>query len=585
MVQRPDYVSLEPKSREELLSQLGSFTPTERALFHKLCDAWEPKIDVKRFRSANGLDLDRNVADLDRLVAKLKRVHLGLYVTRVEGNRRVPSHIVMTAPGDLSFYATQLEEACDSLARGTGSGLPGVERLQSRGIVVPEQHLTTADSTMLASAAGSEEPQMAILRMKLLDDYTVIIPTTRVRQIVSHTLRWIRHAVDDPAFLDEIGRLTGQNTTELRRSLGDKSMAFWHSMCKTIAKQRKALAYRRDVRGDDEVFQAAFLVMSYIDAQSGAAKTREEQLTKVVEALESVESAVREADGGIMDGRRFGEIVAEYERELGSLSGEFHSRLETLLLKPASRRALPVVQYLLGDYMHRDHAYLVFKRLRATVTERLKAEYPEVMEELLRGHRPENAQFFESREAFEADIRRRAEVHEPLVVEFLERPQMLAEAVIHHKKFRQKNLTPQDLRAALSELFDVESSQLVELPILFGLSLIEIFNAAFSRLSVLRQLWLRLNGRYESLHESYSKRTAVPKKRTEHPPQGSRSEDPGATGNPQDASATAERSEGGSVSGARRRGKAHTTPAKPRRKSRAQVDKAWNEFGQAIRKK
>ncbi len=595
---RPDYIRMEPKGREELLSQLGSFSPQERALFQRLCDSWAPIIDLKRFVASNDLQLDRQQAPFDRLMSKLKKCHLGLYLSSVEGQERRPVAVVLTNPEEQRFFFHLLSEALDELGYGAGSGLPEVNRLAERGVIIPAQHATDADSAALAQAAsapGGTELPGSILRLRLLDDYTIMVPSTDAKRLISNTLRWLRHAVEDAALLDELSRVRNESPAELRRMVKEESTAFWHDLCRTISTERQAIAYRRDRSPNDDLFQAAFLIMNYIEARSGAAQKRERRRERIDEELQALEEAIRKAEGAILDSSEFGRLMTAGEKRLGDLAPELQKRFTAQLLTPLPRRALAPVHYLHGDYLHRDNAFTLFDRLRAGVASRLQKEYVEVMKEMLRGKHPEYGAFFESRSAFEADILQRADAIDAVIVEFLEQPQMLAEALVHHTKMVRKNLTAEELRSVLSELFDVRSSTLLELPIVFGLSMVELFETAFARQSVFRQLWFRVSGRYENLHESYRKRTATRKHaptRRDRPGDGATNEAHGQEGRgdtlPEEAAGV--RTTG---TGPRRReartsqtpsGSRSQTPS-PRPKTRKQVDRAWNEFGEALRKK
>ena len=62
MNSRPEYVDFDPKSRDELLSQIGTFSPAERSIFGRLCESWQPSIDAARFlRGASAADQESAV--------------------------------------------------------------------------------------------------------------------------------------------------------------------------------------------------------------------------------------------------------------------------------------------------------------------------------------------------------------------------------------------------------------------------------------------------------------------------------------------------------------------------------------------
>ena len=264
MAVQPDYVSFEPKAREELLSQIGSFSPVEREIFQRLCESWAPEIRRARFLARSG-GTEVEVA-LDRLMTKLRGAELGLVRTEVVEDKRLPTTIVLTSKGDLVFHMHLLEEETARLSETGYRVLPSIPRLEQRKAVPPDYHVTDADSAVLAEAYLSDEPEPAIFRVRLLGEYRILVTSRSVRPLIRNTVTWLRTNLEERGFLEEVARVADTSLMEIKQRLTQRTPDVWLDLARAIVQERNTIAYRKNIGEDDEVFQAAFLVMNFVDA-------------------------------------------------------------------------------------------------------------------------------------------------------------------------------------------------------------------------------------------------------------------------------------------------------------------------------
>ena len=586
----PEYVRFETKGRDELLSQIGSFTPLERTLFERLCAAWQPRIDTERFlKRASSPEQERSA--LDRLMAKLRGAQLGLQVPADEPASQ-PGFIVLTSAGSLEFWR---ELVGVEVRRSLNAGrLPSEQRLADRNALPPGYHVKDISSTELAAAWATETDGELIYRIRLLEEFRIVFPARSAKGLITSTLNTLRVDTEERGITEEIARVRNASIHETREQLKSRAPDAWLSICQAIVKERKTIAFRKNIDDHDEIFQAAYLIMVFVEAQLGAAKRRIETDEHIDAELATIIAAVATAKDGVMPQDQFELLVDEATVRLGADGIRLTNRLRERVLTPRPRRSLPTILYLHGGYLHCDSVIRVFNPARISVRDRLVREYVDMIEAYLRGRQTDIAETLGSRDQFNEDLRVRVERTHPLLGEIIARPQVLAEAIIADAKQRNPASTPDDLRVALERFFYVDSSRLRPIAELLELNVVELFDTAYHRLSVLRQLLLRLSGRYESLRNSYERRFG--------PRRGGSNAPLGATvaggpiygpagGHGGDAlepagtrvHGTAKRSSRGEQF--RRAGRAPSPPPKPRAKSAKEIEAVWQEFGNALHSK
>lgn len=589
MKQQPDYVSFEPNAREELLSQIGSFSPLERTLFQRLCESWAPVIDRNRFISRVG-GSEQEVNALDRLMSKLRASELGLVTTSLIDEKRVPTGIVLTSKGDLRFHMTLLDEETRKLTDTGYRVLPSIPRLTQRKAVPPDHLVSEADSVTLAETYLADTPEDGILRVRLLGEYRILTSSHRVKELIASSLKWLRTSLEERGFIEEVARVKNSGIMELKQQLSTKTPDFWLDLTRTIVQERSTIAFRKNVQEDDELFQAAYLIMTFTDARVGAAKARKEDDTRVDDELKLLARSVEEAPGGKMDAEEFSRLASEAGERLGKAQAAFSRRLEADLMTPRPRRRLPVITSLAGVYIHRNRVRNVFESSRTLAAERLREEYTDLMEAFLRGRSPEIGETFASKGDLDQDMRGRVERQDPVLGQLMLHPQLLAEAVIRHSKLLNDATTTDEVKRDLAAYFNVQASELLPPHELFAIDLVPVFDAAFARLNVFRQLLLRISGRHESLRRNYLRRFGPGRKRISYADEGG----PVAPGGGRT------RTEKSDVPGVRTQGtgnrdyepetvkpgrRVKPSPQKPRVKSPREVDRAWRDFDEALHTK
>ncbi len=589
---QPDYVSFDPRGRDEVLSQIGSFAPNERALFQRLCDGWLPRIDVDRFLSAAQTSAEQERSALERLMAKLRTAEIGLLTTRAGASGREPRHIVLTTKGSLEFWVAVVDEAIARILQTGFHILPSEQRLREMRSLPPDYYIADADSSHLVISQAEQADTAVIYRIRLMGNYRILFTPGTTDELLSQSVSTLRRDLTERGIVEELARLANTSIGETVRRMDSRAPDVWHALTTTLVKERSTIAFRKNFDETDEVFQLAYLVMILMDARMGAAREQQKHEHLVTVELESVAETVRASGTTPLAQEEFSSLVEEAQTKLGSSAAAFASRLGQELLKPRPRRKLPQILYIHGVYVHASCVAQLFEQSRRHMSTHLSREYTELMEAFLRGRTPEIGEIFGSRDLLNEDIERRVSRQLPLFGELLARPQIIAEAVIHDAKQRREVISTEELKALLAEYFVVESSELKPLAELLDLSIVAIYDEALTNTGVFRQILLRLSGRHESLRATYTRRFGPRSKPTsssavEDGAGGRRAASPAAARHEPPGTRTGGR--GGPVgraeSASTRRRRPPPAPGKPKAKSRDEIEQIWNEFGKALHTK
>ncbi len=587
---QPDYVSFEPKGRDEVLSQIGNFAPNERAVFQRLCDVWSPRIDVEGFLSSAQTTAEQERTALERLMAKLRAAEIGVLTTRMGESGREPHQIVLARRGSLDYWVAVVEEA---IARTLQTGfrvLPSEQRLKESRALPPDYHVVEADSSHLVKPRGDSGDTSAIYRIRLMGNYRILFTPATAAGLCTQAVSTLTRDLAERGIVEELARLKDTSIGEVRRRMESRAPDVWLDLTKTLVKERSTIAFRKNFDETDEVFQLAYLVMIYVDAQIGAAKEQKAHDHLVTEELESLAQKVRAAGTTPLTQEEFSGLVEDAQARLGSAAPVFASRLSQEFLRPRPRRKLAHILYIHGVYVHAGCVAPLFEQSLARMSAHLNREYTELMEAFLRGRTPEIAEVFGSRDMLSEDIERRVNRQLPLFGELLARPQVIAEAIIHHAKQRREVISTEELKTLLAAYFNIESSELKPLCELLDLSIVAIYDEAFARAGVFRQILLRLSGRHESLRATYTRRFGA---RARSAPRDAAQEalTRRAGGDGPGSDSPGERAVGRSDPAGRpaatpaRRSRPAPRPPRPRGKSRDEIEQIWQEFGKALHTK
>ncbi|MFW6329079.1 MAG: hypothetical protein ACOC28_03200 [Alkalispirochaetaceae bacterium] len=596
---RPSYIDLNDKEKEEFLSQRGSFSPDERTMFRELLASWEPMIEYQRFlkrvRETGGPTL------IQSLMGKLYKARVGLLRTQVVDGERRPVAIVLAEEESFDFYYEAVCEAYVDLTDSIVNLLPLRSRLVERGLEIPEEHLTLLDAEALPSAMREKEKQeRCIAVLASLNKEELILPSSHLRSFINIAMLKVRYYMSNTSLLEQIARYQDTSLMAIKQSLGAKEPGFWLGLSSTVVDKRKELRSSRNVSVESDFYHSCYLIRRLITAQMEEAKERKRQEKEREIDLETVAVSVKEADSPLLEQSEMVSILEQFKGKYASDFEGFQEEFYRRYVHSKGNRSLPKVVKLEDNYIHRDNVYPFFIDRFQLLSSELRRYYKELMADELRRSSGNNPVFF-SHENFENDIRSQVSNRDSFVSQVLAKPAVLAEAVILYAKQKKQVQTVDELKQRISVYFNPESMKLLDLPTIFNLPLGQIYDAAFEQLHILRRIWVRLTGKYDAVRDKFVSRQVVRSTAVNPRPKLNLADDtPGVVEPPRpdrpgdrarkrgEPSTTARYSSSRGDSLQRRRG---AKPGGGERKevkrpySKKQQDSAWQNFGESIKKK
>ena len=597
---QPSFVVFEHKQREEFLSQLGTFSPGERTVFHRLCQGWEPRIRYDRF--ITGLDSDDgSVTDLENLIAKLRAEHIGLIRSEIQDQQRRKSAIVLTDRDAPEFYAELLDEYFTHTIASITNPLPLHSVMREELRVLPDEVFETVAPSELARYFDRDAPGSQPLMIPSLDDDCLLINHNNLRTFVNIVIYKLRHYLGNTTILEVVARSLDTGLMQLKEQIGTKEPTTWMQLSNTIIERRADFEALRNAGLDVNMFHAAWLLKSLIESQIQSTKQQQQRESELVVDLEAIELAIKEAPDSWIE-------AAQVSRMLESQQGKYGEKFETFrdsfydkYVHAADGRSLPKVVVLDNRYIHRENVFPLFRERFTAVEMDVKPYLVDQMEHQLRtGNREKEPTFF-SVDTFASAIEDYVGERDPFLRALNRKPGILAEGLILHAKQHKLVKDVDELKARLALYFDPDTLQPLPIDRWFNLRMADIFAEAFERLHILRRIWIRLSGKYDAMRSRFIGAGAAdaigvvpPRARTTPAGPGDAA---GARSRPRERPTAPRRS----TPPRARHGVRPTTSARPSKRqaddaterdrqvkhsySRKQVDDAWSEFGSTLKNK
>ena len=587
---RPDYVGFDTKQREALLSQVGTFSPGERDVFHKLCQNWQEKLPYNRFTALLNHGDCGTPADLLSLMTKLREAHIGILRTTMKDGTRHRDTLVLREENHPSFFLELADELFVDMLESIRNPLPLLSLVQEQVGPIPPTALHPVGAGEIGQFfTGSAHTDFALAVSTLYDDALLVSPHN-LRGFVGLAILKMRFFMGSTSVLEAVAKAMDSSLIALKQQIAGKDPGFWLSLTQTVLERRRELETLRNATVDPSFFHAATLLKSLIQSQMSEAKQKKKEQESRSLDLEAISLAIKEAPERWLEQTEVTRILEtqkdKYEDQFTKFQEDFYTRY----VQHRAKNALPVVVLLKRRYIHRDNLFPLFLEKMRVLEADLAVHFALQMEEQLKsGNRGRDGSFY-SLANFNEAILQQVQARDSYVAALVEKPTILAEAMILHAKTNGLAGDVNQLKQRLRLYFDPETMQPLPLNAWFSLRLLDIFERAFEKLPILRRIWIRLTGRYESFRARYLGHDAA----EDNLRLRNLSSGPAPVAEPRNlASHRRRRTENGPARSSRGDTKKPETyrgpapvPGGPKRAySRKQVDSAWDEFGNSIKKK
>ncbi len=570
----PDFVTYDDKQRESFLSQLGNFSPGERELFRQLCRAWQEKIPFTRFSAMSGVDSSGN-SEIVSLINKLRRERIGVLRTKMVEERRLPDHIVLATQNSTEFFTALVDEYFTDLHESLMNSMPLESVVQQEVSRIPRESVEPVDVETLSEYVSERRKSDKILRVAAINEDALLITQVNLKSFVSFAILKLRFYFSNPNLLGAVAKLRGSSLLELKKLVSGKDPTFWLELTKTIDEHRTELISSRNLSVETGFFHAATLLRRFVESQIHAANVKRQEREERDLDLKAVALAIKEDPDVFVDQMEVTRVLDNQREKYGDEFERFREEFYERYVKARERNSLPEVILMSNRYIHRDNVFPTFIGSFKDLEPALRAHYRALMVRQLKSSQG-NPVFF-SLDNLDESITNEVAQRDPLIGALMQKPAILAEALIYHAKKNKLVKTVADIKHRLALYFDPASLKPLRPHQWFGIRLTEVFDAAFDELPIIRRIWMRITGKHKNLKKLFAGRSeALPVPVIPKPAPARSNRD----------FERDERRERPRRRPQSRRPAPHRTRSAPPTKSKEytqkQVDSAWESFGQTL---
>ncbi|MEX2442044.1 MAG: hypothetical protein WD492_00455 [Alkalispirochaeta sp.] len=590
----PDYISFDTKDREELLSQTGNFTPTERSVFHLLCQHWQERIPYDRFISFLNHENGATTSDLLSLMGKLRQARMGILRTTVADGQRSREAMVVTEQDSPTFFAELADEYFTDMLESIVSPLPLISTVEEETGQIPQNAVQPVSPQEIGAYYSGKSTSNMALSVTTLRNEALLVTQNRLRPFVNVAILKMRYFMSNTSLLGGLAKLQDTSLLSLKQQCAGKDPTFWLALTQTVVDHRRDLESMRTLSVNENFFHAAVLLKNLIESQMSEAKQKKEEAENRQLDLNAIAMAVKESPEQWIEQTTLTEMLERHQEKYGKQFEQFREEFYERYVQTRGKNTLSKIVLLNRKYIHRDNIFLFFLQDFRMLETELAAEFSRQMEQQLNtGNRGKDSTFYSIdnfNEAIATQVRSRSEIVSALI----EKPSILAEAMILHIKQNHLAKDVNELKQRLSIYFEPETMQPLPLNQWFNLRPLDLFEKAFEKLPILKRIWIRLTGKYESYRGRYLGQTVM---NSSHGSAGGTPAQASPAAEPRDA--TTKRTQR-AIPPAGKRGKSSSKPAAgitaraprsssaseaaKRAYSKKQVDTAWDQFGNSIKK-
>jgi hypothetical protein len=591
---RPDYISFDTKDREELLSQTGNFSPQERSVFHLLCQHWQERIPYDRFVSFLNHDDGGTTSDLLSLMAKLRRARMGVLRTNVTDGQRSREAMILTGQDGPEFFAELADEYFTDMLESILNPLPLISTVEEEIGQIPPNAVQPVSPDEIGAYYSGKSKSDSALSVATVGNEALLVTQKRLRPFVNVAILKMRYFMSNTTLLGALAKMQDTSLLSLKQQCAGKDPSFWLALTKTVVDHRRDLESMRSLSINQNFFHAAVLLKNLIESQLAEAKREKEEAENRQLDLNAIAMAVKESPEQWIDQTTLTEMLDRQKEKYDSKFEEFREEFYERYVHARGKNTLPKIVLLNRKYIHRDNIFPFFLQEFRMLESDLATEFEHQMEQQLKsGNRSKDSTFY-SIENFNEAIATQVRARSALVAALIEKPSILAEAMILHIKQNRLASDVNELKQRLSVYFDPDTMQPLPLNQWFNLRPLDLFEKAFETLPIIKRIWIRLTGKYESyrgryLGQSTVKNAPALSRKSGNSAHGAEARDAAArnTRRPETrASGRREKSSPRTASkkSSRAAGSGATSDAEKRAYSKKQVDSAWDQFGNTIKK-
>lgn len=580
----PQFVHVDSIRREEFLSQIGNFASEHRKIFQSLCEHWQPGINYARFVNQNS-SIRFAEKDLLNLLSRLKSSKCGLLKHKcIEGDLK-KNTIILTDIGDKFFYYHLVEDEIEISMLTSVHPMLTMSTMLDQGIVIPDSFIETLTPRDFTRSFFKQcENEGRIFKIPTSGDDYFIATSGTLAPLISMCIRRIKEGMKNPTLIASVAKLQSIAILDLKKDLTSNDPNFWRKLTVTIIDAKDEILHKSRTLNKD-FFSACELVRFFSENEMKAVDKKRADEKEMLDAMKVVAIDISNDHSFFVDQS---ELNRKLEKSVNRWP-DFKDKFYNTFVKSQKKTQLPQIVYIGSKYIHRDNIHTYFITRIAEYSADLRMEYQNLMELMLRTNNKSNISIFFSNENFRNNIREKISNKDPLMIALLDRPAIVSEAVIHIAKKKMKIREISKIRIMLERYFEPGRLKFRSLEVLFTLDVLEIFQYAFLKIPLWKQLFVRVLGRYDSYRKTFTgmssaTETKTPVYQVSSTPQ---SREPDFSSMSRDERKREYRNrQRDNRSQVKKHSTSHMDPSvKKRRYSQKEQNEAWSDFGDSFNRK
>lgn len=519
----PAYIRFEKKQREEFLSQYGITSPSQREMFHQLCNSWRPLIDFDSFTAARTGVVSHPAHETENLIARFRAAHLGLFTyKRNEKGERVPKDIVLCDEESPRYWFHFIQDLIQQACENPRNPYLTVAILRTREILLPAAQIADLPLTQLAKNSIEALGKTERLLFLTVQGERILATSQTLTLLLSFSSAKLRFILKNPEITSAASRLLNLGLSDVAKRLEDRESGFWRGLTEALLAHKDDLLADRRLHLDLGFFQAAELFYQYLTNQIAEGKKLKELAAEREADLRQLEQIVLLDKEVIMPALELeSHLKLLFRDKYGEGFESLREEFLTTYTQTSQKTALPVIVTLGSGLIHRNNLYRYFVKRFDSLAPVLLQDYKIKMDRRLRKAKSHTELDFLNKENLERSLAEWTAKSDPLVGELFEKPKLLAEALIHHGRTNQGLASIDEMKPLLERFFKPGVMTFRSYQEVYGLDVPRLYEDSFKRLSVFVQFWRRLTGTYRIQAEELRVLALPREKRTADPSRAS----------------------------------------------------------------
>lgn len=495
----PEYVNTDSMRREEFLSQIGNFASEHRKIFQSLCENWEPGINYNRFVSHNST-IRFAEKDLVNLLSRLKSAKCGMLKHKCVDGELKKNTIILTDTADKSFYYHLVEDEIEISMLSSVHPMLTTDTLAEQGIEIPEAFAEVLTPRNISRSFFKEcRFEGRLFKIPTSGDDYFLATSGSLPSLITMSIKRVREGLKNSNILSYVAKLQSKAIMELKKDMSTNDPNFWRKLTVTILDAKEEILQKSRSVGAD-YFASCELIRFFSENEIKDMEKKRAEEVEMFDEMKTLAHRILKDEGFFVDQKDLNKLMDENLKRWPEFKDKFYESF----VKSKKKTQLPHIVYIGKKYIHRDNIYSYFVTNLAHYSIDLQDEYQKLMESLIKTNNKSNVSIFFSNENFRNNIREKVADWDSMMLALLDRPAIVSEAVIHTAKKKMKINDVSRIRTLLENYFEPGRLKFKPLEVLFNLNILDIFQYAFLRIPIWKQLIIRILGRYDSYRKTFT---------------------------------------------------------------------------------